>query len=108
MSEEVETNNPIPVCSTCGSQTRRIYAVGGKGRYQCIKNGCPDKSWHIRGSKKKVEVELISEEERAEMVIRVDASHLADYDGSRRKYADTVSRSEVLKKKARAGMNGHN
>ena len=44
------------------------------------------------------------------LIAQVVASHVADYDGSRRKYADSVSTSEALRKRVmieRAKRNGH-
>lgn len=40
------------------------------------------------------------------MVNRVDASFAKDYDGSRRRYADQVSTSQALRKRALAPTNG--
>lgn len=48
-----------------------------------------------------------TDEEHEQIVIRVNAGHVSDYDGSRRKYADSVSTSEALCKRAKASMNGH-
>lgn len=45
--------------------------------------------------------------DRSRMVARVDESHERDYDGSRRIYADSVSTSQALVKRARANLNGH-
>lgn len=45
-----------------------------------------------------------------EMLKRINESHKRDYDGSRRIYADQVSRSEVLRNRAKAALaerNGH-
>jgi hypothetical protein len=48
-----------------------------------------------------------SPHEHAQLVARVDASHVEDYDGSRRKLADEVSTSEALRKRAGSASNGH-
>jgi hypothetical protein len=43
-----------------------------------------------------------------EMLKRVNESHKKDYDGSRRIYADQVSRSEVLRNRVKAYNAKHN
>ena len=47
-----------------------------------------------------------SEEEHALLVQNVNESHKLDYDGSRRAYADRVSTSQALRKRALASTNG--
>jgi len=50
-----KTLNPIPICHSCGQQTRRAGTTAGKGRYCCTSSTCPDafKVWYKRGSRKK-------------------------------------------------------
>lgn len=105
-----ETLNPVPKCESCGEETRRIKSTAGKGRYQCTNETCPNKTWYIRGSKKKEEQDTLTPEEREEMMARIDGSILQDFNGSRRRYADTVSTSQALRQRAneaRAERNGH-
>lgn len=105
-----ETLNPIPICEVCGAETVRSRTTAGKGRYQCNNLDCNNRKWYIRGSKKLVEKQLYSDEEREEMLVRTTLSLKKDFDGSRRAYADKVSTSEALRKRAQEGsasQNGH-
>jgi hypothetical protein len=110
--KNAETLNPIPICSECKRETRRITSRLGKGRYQCVNTECSNREWYIRGSKKDNELNRFgnTEEESEEIVKAVNESHKRDYDGSRRSYADQVSRTETVRNRAKAALaerNGH-